>query len=177
MRSREVARRYAAALYQVSMEDGASNEIGQELRDVANLAAENAEVRKFLGHPLVPREEKAAFFSRVLPEASEPMRNFLGLLVRNRREAYLEWIHREFIDIQAEAQGRVQVSVQTAQKLTDEEKDRLRERLEKVLHHPVQVTERVNPALLGGLRIETDGHVLDATLRARLDELRNRMED
>jgi F-type H+-transporting ATPase subunit delta len=159
------------------MEDAESDVIERQLGEVAGLAAQNAEVRKFLAHPLVPREEKSAFLTRVLPDASEPIRNFLILLVRNRREAYLEWIYREFIDIQAEAQGRVQVAIQTAQELSDEDKQRLRERLEEVLHRPVQVTEHVDPDLLGGLRIETDGHVLDATIRARLDELRKTMEE
>jgi F-type H+-transporting ATPase subunit delta len=177
VRSREIARRYASALYQVSTESANSEAIAKELGDVATVAAESDEVRRFLGHPLVSREEKSAFLERVFPEVSETMQNFLELVVRNRRETYLEWICREFVDIQAEAEGQIQVEVRTAHALDEKDTKRLSERLQQVLHHPVQLTERIDPELMGGLRIETDGRVLDATIRARLDELRKRIEE
>ncbi len=177
MRSQEIARRYAAALYQVSIEDKASDAIERELAEVATATSDNPDIRRFLGHPLVPGEEKTAFLTRAFPETSDRMRNFLDLLIHNRRETYLELIYREFIDIQAEADGVIQVDVSTARALSDEDRTRLSERLEAVLHRPVRLNERVEEDLIGGLRVETDGHVLDATIRARLDRLRRELEE
>jgi F-type H+-transporting ATPase subunit delta len=177
VRSQEIARRYATALYQVSTEDATGDEIARELAEMATAASEDADVRRFLSHPLVPREEKSAFLARAFPETSERMRNFLHLLIHNRREGYLQLIYREFIDIQAEAEGVIQVDVSTAHALSDEDKTRLSERLETALHHPVRLNERVEEDLIGGLRVETDGHVLDATIRSRLDRLQRELEE
>ncbi|MFC2079364.1 ATP synthase F1 subunit delta [Candidatus Bipolaricaulota bacterium] len=177
MRSQEIARRYAAALYQVSVEDTAVKEIELELASVAASASDEPEVRRFLAHPLVPREAKSKFLAAVFPEASGRMKNFLELLVRNRRETYLDLIYEEYVDIRTAAEGKIQVAITTAQTLSDEDKGRLIERLEKALERPVQLEERIDESMLGGARIEAAGRVMDGTIRARLRELRKQLEE
>lgn len=177
MRSREIARRYAAALYDVAVEDAAINEIEDELAAVAVGTSDGTEVRLFLAHPLVPRETKSAFLKGAFPDTSERMRNFLELLIHNQRETYLDLIHDEFVNIRTEAEGRIQVTVTTAHALSEEDKARLCERLEMALNRPVQLTEMVDQHMLGGARIEAAGHVLDGTIRARLSELRRQLEE
>jgi len=177
VRSQEIARRYAAALYQVSADDAAVSEIEDELASVAVGTSDGAEVRRFLAHPLVPREQKSAFLAAAFPNTSDRMRNFLKLLIRNRRETYLDLIYDAFVDIRTTDEGMIQVAVTTAEKLSEEDGSRLRERLEHALNRPVQLEERIDKRMLGGARIEADGHVLDGTIRARLSELRRQLEE
>jgi len=176
VRSQEIARRYAAALYQVSMEDAAVKEIEEELAAVAKGTSDEPDVRRFLAHPLVPRETKSQFLETAFPETSGRMRNFLELLIHNRRETYLDLIHDEFVDIRTEAEGMIQVIATTAQALSEDDRGRLSERLEKALNRPVQLEERIDESMLGGVRIEAAGHVMDGTLRARLGKLRKQLE-
>ena len=105
------------------------------------------------------------------------MKHFFDLLIRNRRETYLDLIYDEFVDIRTAAEGMIQVTVTTAQALPDEDRGRLRERLEKTLNRPVQLEERIDERMLGGARIEVAGHVMDGTIRARLGELRKQLEE
>ena len=177
MRSQEIARRYAAALYQVSVEDATVKAIESELADIVKGTSDEPEVYRFLAHPLVPRETKSDFLATAFPEASDRMKSFLELLIRNRRETYLDLIYDEFVEIRTAAAGMIQVTVATAQVLPDEDRDRLRARLEKALNRPVQLDERIEEDLLGGVRIEAAGHVMDGTLRARLGELRKQLEE
>ena len=177
MRSQEIARRYASALYQVAVEDASIKEIEDELAAVAVGTSDGTEVRLFLAHPLVPRETKSAFLKGAFPATSERMRNFLELLIHNQRETYLDLIHDEFVNIRTEAEGMIQVTVTTAQTLSKDDRSRLNKRLETALNRPVQLDELVNPHVLGGVRIEAAGHVLDGTIRARLSELRRQLEE
>lgn len=177
MRSQEIARRYAAALYQVSVEDSIVTEIEDELAAVAIGTSDGSEVRRFLAHPLVPREKKSEFLAAAFPDTSDRMRNFLELLIRNRRETYLDLIHAAFVDIRTEAQGMVQVAVTTAETLQEDDRTRLVKRLESALGRPVNLEEIVDERMLGGARIEAAGHVLDGTIRARLSELRKQLEE
>jgi len=177
VRSQEIARRYAAALYQVSAEDAAVKEIEDELAAVAIGTSDEPEVRRFLAHPLVPRETKSLFLETAFPETSGSMKNFLELLIRNHRETYLDLIYDEFVEIRTAADGMIQVTVTTAQTLSDEDRGRLTERLEKALSRPVQLEERIEEDLLGGVRIGAAGHVIDGTIRARLRELRKQLEE
>ena len=177
MRSQEIARRYATALYQISVEDAATEAMEQELSDLTRGAIDDAAVRGFLGHPLVPREAKSAFLERAFPNTSERMKGFLNVLIRNRRETYLDLIYDEFVDLRIAAEGKLHITAATAQPLSDDDKARLSARLEAALGRAVQLEERIDPSLIGGLRIEADGHVLDGSLRARMTSLRKQLEE
>jgi len=175
VRSQEVARRYAAALYQVVAEQGAVDSTEDELRAVVDDMARTREIPRYLAHPLVSRARKAEFVGRAFPKLSERMRNLFALLIRNRRESYLDLIYSEFLAARAEAEGSVPVSVTTARTLSEGERDRLLSNLEKALGQRVQLEERIDEHLLGGARIETEGRVIDGSLRARLEGLRARL--
>lgn len=177
MRSQEIARRYAAALYQVSAEENVVQSIDEELAALAQGTSDGAQVRRFLSHPLIPRETKSAFLEQAFPETTSRMKTFLELLLRNRRETYIDLIYDEFVTIRTADEGRVQVTVNTARALSDDERSRLSERLEAALKRPVRLVERMDETMLGGARIEAAGHVLDGTLRARLSELRKQLEE
>ena len=177
MRSQEIARRYAAALYQVAVEDVAVGEIEDELAVIAEGTAESLQIRRFLAHPLVPRESKAAFLSRAFPETTDRMRHFIEVLIRNRRETYLDLIYEEFVELRTVAEGMIRVTVTTAETLSGDDRVRLVERLEKALDRPVKLEENMDESVLGGMRVEAAGHVLDGTLRTRLSELRKHLEN
>jgi F-type H+-transporting ATPase subunit delta len=176
VRSQEVARRYAVALYQLSAEQEAVEATEEELLAVVDETRQTRDIAQYLAHPLVSRERKTEFVSKVFPDLSGRMRNLFGLLIRNRREVYLDLIYEEFLAARAEAEGLVPVCVTTARPLSEDEKDRLTENLESALKRRVRLEERIDEGLLGGARIETEGRVIDGSLRARLEGLRARLE-
>jgi F-type H+-transporting ATPase subunit delta len=176
VRSQEVARRYAIALYQLAAEHDEAQLAEEELRAVVDETTQTREISRYLAHPLVSRERKTEFVRAVFPDLSERMRNLFGLLIRNRREAYLDLIYAEFLAARAEAEGMVPVRVTTARPLGADERDRLTSNLERALKQRVRLEERIDEGLLGGARIETDGRVIDGSLRARLERLRARLE-
>jgi F-type H+-transporting ATPase subunit delta len=159
------------------VEDATVREIEDELAAVAEGTSDEADVQRFLAHPLVPGDAKSEFLAAAFPETSERMKNFLELLIRNRRETYLDLVLDEFVNIRTADEGMIQVTVTTAQKLSDEDRVRVCQRLEEVLNRPVQLDERIDESMLGGARIEAAGHVMDGTIRARLGELRKQLEE
>jgi F-type H+-transporting ATPase subunit delta len=177
VRSQEIARRYATALYQVSVEDATVEATERELNELARETVGDPAVRGFLGHPLVPREAKTAFLEQAFPDTSERVKGLLKVLIRNRRATYLDLIHDEFAELRIAAEGKIHVTAVTAQALSNDDKARLTARLEAALHRPVELEETIDPSLIGGLRIEADGHVLDGSLRARLAGLRKQLEE
>ncbi len=171
MRSREIARRYAEALYGLAREQGNVGEIEsayqQALTDIAGVP----EVGRFLAHPLVPREKKNELIDRAFPELPGHLRNLIRLLIRNGREDYLGLIHEEFLTLRADEEGVIRVQVATAQQFSAEDRGRLTDRLARALGRRVKLVERLDPDLLGGVRLEVDGKVIDGTLRAKLEGL------
>jgi len=171
VRSREIARRYAEALYRLGEEERRLDQIEADYQRILAEIAEVPDVNRFLAHPLVPRAQKERLIDQAFPQLSGYLRNLVSLLIRNGREDYLELIYEEFLSLRAEEEGVIRVQVLTAQALASEDRDRLADRLGQALGKRVRLDERPDPALLGGVRLELDGKVIDGTLRAKLEEL------
>jgi len=176
VRSRETARRYAGALYGAAVESGNVAGIEAELSEVVRQVREVEDLGRFLTHPLITRDKKEALVVSAFPDLSAYLANMLRLLIRNRREAYLDLIYDEFLEVRSEAENLARVRVLTASPLADEDRTRLAERLKAALGHPVKLEEELDEGLLAGARIEVEGKTIDATLRARLGKLRALLE-
>ena len=176
MKSREIARRYAEALHLLVREQDDMDQIEGEYRSILADMKEVPELGRFLAHPLIARDRKAQVFDRSFPEISGYLRNLVHLLIRNRREDYLGLIHEEFLILRAEEEETLRVQIATARTFSAEERDRLTDRLQRALGRRVMLEERLDPALLGGVRLEVDGKVFDGTLRAKLEGLRALLE-
>jgi F-type H+-transporting ATPase subunit delta len=176
VRSREIARRYAEALYAIAVEDGQADALQGELQELVSAISEVSDFVRLFEHPLASKTEKLELLERSFPGMSAALRNAVRVLIHNGREAYLAMILDEFLAVRAEQEGLVPVRVVAAQPLAAEEKDQLKARLERALGRRVVLEEGVDPRLLAGLRIETAGKVVDGTLRAKLGELQQILE-
>ncbi len=173
MRSREIAERYASALYAVAAEGGMVEDIEKELASIVDAMRTVPDFSRFLTHPLVPREAKVTLVEGAFPGLSEYMRNAIRLLIRNGRESYLDLIYDRYLSVRGEAEGITRVRVVSPSPLSPEERSRLKRRLEEALRSPVRLDEGLDERLIAGVRIEIEGKVIDGTLRARLDALRS----
>ena len=172
MKSREIARRYAEALYDLGYEDGLIAAIEAAYGGVVAAIAATPDAVRFLDHPLVPRARKIAFLDAAFPDLPEYLRNLFRLLVRNGRAGYIRAVYEEFRILHGIRARIARVKVTTAKPLSPQDRKRLTNHLAAALGSKVELEERVEPSLLGGARLEIDDKVIDGTLRARLARLR-----
>lgn len=177
MRSQEIARRYAEALYQVASEVDSLEAVQADLGEMAQALGENEEVRRFLAHPLVPREAKTALLHAAFPGATEWVQRFTDVVIRNQRETYFDLIYEQFVALRNAFEGRLPVRIHTARPLSEQDRQRVRAKLERAWGRPVVVAEQIDHTLLGGLRIEVDGHVVDGSIRLRLERLQRQLQE
>ncbi len=176
MRSREIARRYAEALYKLAAEEGLVDTIEEDYGRVLTEIEGVPNFDRFFTHPLVSRDRKSELIDQAFPDLSEYLRNLFVLLIRNGREGYLDLIYEEFRSLRSEEEGIVRVKVLTAKDLSAKDRERLTDRLAKGLGERVKLEEEIDVSLIGGVRIEIGGKVLDGTLRTRLESLRSFIE-
>ena len=176
MRSREIANRYAGALYEAAAEGETVDTVTEELRLLVEETRDVDGFNRFLTHPLIERRKKLELVRTSFPNLSPFVVNLMELLIRNRREGYLDLIYDEFLEARSAAENLARVRVVTAKPLSDEEKRSLTERLERGLGRTVRLEGQVDEGLLAGARIELEGRTIDASLRAKLSELRGALE-
>jgi F-type H+-transporting ATPase subunit delta len=102
--------------------------------------------------------------------------NFLKVLVDNGREEILEVVLARYEELVKEHLGRIEVEVTTAVELSEDQRNRLKERLAEVLEGREIILEtNVDPGLVGGAVFRYGGRMMDGSIRGRLESLREGM--
>ena len=118
---------------------------------------------------------KADVLEQILGEADELVRNFVRLLAEKGRAAEIREIATEFEALVAAEEHILDVDLTTAHALSDEDFDRILGRIEEASGRKVQATRNVDPELIGGIVLQAGSMRLDASVRGRLDRLRQEL--
>jgi F-type H+-transporting ATPase subunit delta len=137
--------------------------------------AEVPELRSVLRNPQLDPRAKADVLQELLGEADELLRNFLRLTVEKGRIGEIEEIAREFDRLMAAEERRVKVELTTAYELSDEEARDIVQKIEESTGRNVDATRRVDPSLIGGLVLQADTLRVDASVRGRIERLRQEL--
>lgn len=175
MRAREIAHSYAQALYELGAEAGNIARLEGELRH-AWATISSSELYVALRHPLIPKGEKLILVQEAFAELEPYVRNLLLLAVERGRVAYLGEILAEFRKMREEREGLVHALVFSPYPL-DGLRDEIRAKLEEITGREVQVEERLDESLIGGIKIKMGDLVIDGSVRAQLERLHEELFD
>ena len=168
-----VDRVYANALFEAALEQDRLKPVREQLRQVVEAEAAVPELRELLRNPQLDPRARAAALNDVLSGSEELLRNFLLVLADKGRTGQLEEIAREFERLVAEHEGVVHAELTTAVELSDADARKLLEQIEQASGRKVEATRTVDPELIGGIVLQAGSLRLDASVRGRLNRLRN----
>ena len=166
---------YAEALLAAAGEKGRLAEVREDLADFAAAVESSQELRSFLRNPQIEPHVKRDALAALLADADELVRNFLLLLAEKGRIAEIEEIHSEFERLIARQARVLELELTTAVELSDEEAAQLVRRIEDAAGRRVEATRRVNPDIIGGIVVQAGSRRLDASVRGRLNRLRQEL--
>ena len=178
MSDANAARRWARALDELAFEAGQGDAVLAELGSVvANLQGEGAPLAHALSSPLFSVPERKAVLAAVLErlQVGTTVRSFLSLLADRGRFGSLTAILAEATRLADERQGRVRVTVTTVDALSPSLAAALAASFGKLTGKTVIIESKLDPALIGGLVARVGSRVYDASLKSRLDDLKNRL--
>jgi ATP synthase F1 delta subunit len=167
-----VATTYAEALYEAAGEAGAVSEVASQVGAFAEAWAESPDLRNVLANPEVDRRDKKTAVAALTTDAHPIVANFLQVLIDRGRLAEFPEIAAAVEDRVARAEDRVEVEAITAVPLPDDLRRRIIERVRGTTGATVDLTESVDPDVVGGLVLRVGGTVVDGSVRHRIEELR-----
>jgi F-type H+-transporting ATPase subunit delta len=169
-----VAGRYAQALFDLANEQKATAEVEADLKSLKAAIAESRDLRILLESPAFDSEDKAKGLAAIAGKAAfhATTRKFLGLLAANGRASALAATIAGFEKLAADARGEVQAQVTTAMPLTPDQAKGVAQALRQALGKAPQIETRVDPAILGGIKVRVGSRLFDASLRSKLDSLK-----
>ena len=166
---------YAEALLQAAAEQGRLAEVREELAEFVAAVGASDELRSLLRNPQIEPHVKRDALAAALEDADPLVRNFLLLLAEKGRIAEVEEIQRELERLVALQARVLELELTTAIELSDSEAARLVEQIEQASGRRVEATRSVDPDLIGGIVIQAGSQRLDASVRGRLDQLRQEL--
>jgi F-type H+-transporting ATPase subunit delta len=146
--------------------------VNESLSDFATAIEQTPELRAVLRNPQVESSAKASILSDLAGEDEPLFKNFLILTAEKGRAGELEEIAKEFERLMAREEHRLSVELTTARELTDDEAQTIVDQIEKAAGRTVEATRNVDPALLGGIVLQAGSYLVDASVRGRLERLR-----
>lgn len=172
-----LARRYARALLDIGREEGQVRRILTEVDRFAALMSEVPALREALEAAHInSRDKLSALDSCVSGEGFLPTTaNFLRLLVEKGRMKALQQILSELRRLVEELEGieRVQVLIPFA--LSGTQRDVLKSVLERQTGKRIELEEKIDPAVLGGMVVKVGSTVYDGSVRTQLSQIRENL--
>lgn len=166
-----LARPYANAAFGLAQERGQLERWARLLRLLAD-ALELPALQALVETPSKADAAKAREFAALLgDELDAAGRGFLDVLAANKRLALLPEIQRQFGALKAAAEKTLDVEITAAARLSEAELQQFAAALERRFEQQVDVTARVDAALLGGAVIRAGDTVFDGSVRGKLDKL------
>lgn len=174
MKEDRVAREYAQALFEAAEERGQVEKISEELDAVLEIILRE-EFRDFFLSQKIGAEDKKRAFGKAFKDLNRLTRNFFWLVFDNHREELLAPMKAEFGRKVDEYKRRVVAIVTTPVDLPDDLAGMIKLKLEGVLGKEVILKSEVDEKLLGGYVIAIGDRIIDASLKSRLEDVRERL--
>jgi F-type H+-transporting ATPase subunit delta len=148
-----------------------------QLRSVDSLISDSAQLKRALLSPAVNKRQKAAVVSKLADELglNRLVRNFLLVIVSHRRVHEISGIREQFEAVVDERLGWIPADITSAQELTLEQKGEIERALGSKLGKFIRANYRVDSGLLAGLRARVASKEYDASLRGKLESMRQRL--
>jgi len=162
-------------LFDAAKENDRLQQVSEELADFAAAVHDVPELRAVLRNPQLDPRAKVGVLDELLGGAEPLVRNFLRLTAEKGRIGQIEDIAREFDRLLAREERRLNVELTTARELSDDEAREILQQIEQASGRTVEATRRVDPSLIGGFVLQAGSMRVDASVRGRLQGLRQEL--
>lgn len=170
----EFAKMYGGSLYDLAAEERADSEILAQLDECVGLLRDNPDYLRLLSTPSLPKKERCGLLDEALRgEIHIYLLNFLKILCERGQLRQLAECARAYRLRYNAAHGILEATAVSAVALTSDQARRLQNKLETVTGKQIDLHCKVDPGVLGGIRLDIDGTELDGTVQSRLSGLRS----
>jgi F-type H+-transporting ATPase subunit delta len=149
--------------------------VHQQIADFATAITESPELRAVLRNPQLEPTAKAAILADLAGDEEPLFTHFLQVVAEKGRAGELEEIAKEFERLIAREERRLTVELTTARELSDGEAKAILQQIEEAAGRKVDATRKVDPDLVGGIVLQAGSLRVDASVRGRLERLRNEL--
>lgn len=173
----ELTVEYGGALAELSFEEKIEDEILSQTRTITAVLAENPAYVRFLSSPAVSRAERLSAADKAFAGVHPYLKNFIKMMTERGYADELVACFEEYERTYFKNKHISVAFVESAVALSDGQKKKLAESLEKKTGKKIELKCSVDTSVIGGIKVKLDGKLYDGSVRGRLDELRRTLAD
>ncbi|MCH1478852.1 ATP synthase F1 subunit delta [Crocinitomicaceae bacterium] len=172
MKSTKSAIRYAKAILELSSETNAVDQVAADMERIVEAGNDTGDFQVFLNSPVIKTDKKISILKVLFSEFTELTMSFIELITKNKREYLLTEIASAFVNLLKKQNGIVPISVTSAVKLEKQTLNQILEKLKSHVDGEFEVTEEVDPALIGGFIVRMEDKQIDASIASQLNRMK-----
>ena len=170
----EVGSVYGESLYELAKDESLTKLIGEQLAVLQQSFQQEPDFIRLLTSPNLTKAERCQILDDSFRSCVHPyVLNFLKILTEKGYMRYFSDCCDAFMEHYDQDNGILRVNAVTAVALTAAQADKLTQKLNRITGKNVALRNRIDPAVLGGIRLDYDGQRLDDTVSHRLDAIRD----
>lgn len=164
---------YAKALFQLAEETNEQERVNRDMQLVHKVCQENRQLNAVFDNPEISPGKKADIVTALFGQHVDRITmTFLVFVVKKKRSVNLKGISAMYLDLYRDSRGIVLSHLTTAQPVDVEIKELVSKTISDYTHKQVELVDKTDPDVIGGLAMEFDNNMYDATIATRLAKLR-----
>lgn len=170
------SKRYSQSLFEAALEQNKIDLVFEELAGLKRVIGDNQAFLKVLEYPFITLNEKNRIINEVFGKGFDVIIcDFLKILIEKDRVYVLDEILKDFEELYYDYKKLLKVQVVTAFELEEEHKEKLTLKLKEIFKENIIIEVSVDPAIIGGLFIRAKDRIIDATVRGKLDRMKDNL--
>ena len=167
----EIAQNYASALLSIAIDDNKVIDYQKEVKELSKIIKDNPDFLLLLDSRFLYVEERKEKVSEILVNFSPDIINFIKIIVEHNRVNYLEDILEAFNTLCNENRDIVEGLLYSAFPLDEKTINKIKNKISQIEHRDVDLITRVDPSLIGGVKVVINSHVYDGSVKNKLEKM------
>lgn len=169
----KVAKRYASAIFDIAKEKNILDVILNDFKLIKTTIEISKDFENLLLSPVVNHSKKNAIFHEIFADKLDAISfEFIKLLINKKRDFILSQIVEQFIVLYNQHNNLTPVEIFSAVELDEETKNNVNNKIKTTLNKNIIPDYRVNKNLKGGIKIQVQDWVYDASISTKLENIR-----
>ena len=173
-----ISDRYASALYDLASEKKLVDVVLDDLLFIQSMIKNNKDLKLVIKSTLIKSNDKLEILQNILKSKNpnELSSTFLKVLSKNKRFQKTVDIISQFKNINAQKRGDVLADITSAEKLSNEQQDNIKEQLRTILGDKLSLSYKVDEQIIGWLIIKVGSKMIDTSLSNKINKLKIAMK-
>jgi F-type H+-transporting ATPase subunit delta len=172
-----IASRYAKSLFDSAVAQSSLETVVVDIQNLHQVVAESRDFVLFLSSPLLKQDAKRAALEKILSNMHALTRDLILLMNSKKREMYVPVMLKAFMALYNKHKGITEATVTSAVALNEASLSQIESYIKMQSGaNQVQLSQVVNPAVVGGLTIEFEGRILDTTVAGHIRTLKKELQ-